>query len=98
MTTSCHTRPRATPTCRRRRLRIRTGSSPRCASASPRSGAPDRSLPAGLFQVDQEVERDVTDVVDAHVAAAEAPLAVDLLELVSVVAVDDRPQRLVARL
>ena len=44
------------------------------------------------------VQRDVADVVDAHVAPTEAPLAVDLLELVAVVAVDDRPQRLVTRL
>ena len=47
-----------------------------------------------LTQVDQQVQGEVADLVDAHVATAEAPLAVDLLELVAVVTVDDRPQRL----
>ena len=49
-----------------------------------------------LAEVDQQVQGEVADLVDAHVAAAEAPLAVDLLELVAVVAGDDRPQRRVA--
>ena len=66
--------------------RPRTRSSPRCANAWRRSA--ERRL-----QVDQEVERQIADLVDAHLATAETPLAVDLLEAVTVVAGDDRSER-----